>query len=175
MEQQLKEDQKQFRKLRKLLRQIEHLELLTRQLNEEEEEKVARRDEYRLRLIELTSSYKPDELINLIDENETTETIANQEDEDQEEEIVATPPDEVNELVEKFEKMGQIEDVLVENEQEKKVKEEEEKKPKKKKKSSKSAYFDTLTNSSIHVDLITAVDIDPNFDLIVTGRYILYN
>ena len=38
--QQLNEDQKKFRKLRKVLRQIEHLHLLNRELNKDEKQKV---------------------------------------------------------------------------------------------------------------------------------------
>ena len=38
--QQLNEDQKKYRKLRKVLRQIEHLHLLNRELNKDEKQKV---------------------------------------------------------------------------------------------------------------------------------------
>lgn len=190
-ENRLREDQKQFRKLRKLLRQIEHLELVTRKLNEEEEQKVARRDEYRLRLIELTSSYKGDELIRLIDENSTTKNIGgNQEESYQEQDVVEASADDLNELVEEFEKMGhksepepepELSEVVntaptittTEKKEEKKV-EVDTKIPSEKKKKKKPTVvtFDAFTNPSVHVDLITAVDIYPDLDLIVTGRFL---
>lgn len=189
-ENRLREDQKQFRKLRKLLRQIEHLELVTRKLNEEEEQKVARRDEYRLRLIELTSSYKGDELIRLIDENSTTTTNidGNQEESYQDQDVVEASTDDLNELVEEFEKMGhksepepEVVEVVnttptitkEEKKEEKKV-EVETKIPSEKKKKKKPTVvtFDAFTKPAVHVDLITAVDIYPDLGLIVTGRFL---
>jgi WD40 repeat protein len=54
----LLEDQKNFRKLRKVLRQIEHLHLLPRHLNREEESKVLKRKFYRDQLEALSLKYK---------------------------------------------------------------------------------------------------------------------
>ncbi len=74
----LNEDQKKFRKLRKVLRQIEHLQLLTRPLNSEEKLKLSKRSCYRDELNQLTSKYKANnELFMLLDSsinNTTTNT-----------------------------------------------------------------------------------------------------
>jgi WD40 repeat protein len=54
----LYEDQKNYRKLRKILRQIEHLVILPRNLNKEEENKVSKRKFYRDQLEALNLKYK---------------------------------------------------------------------------------------------------------------------
>ena len=54
----LHEDQKNFRKLRKILRQIEHLKILPRALNKDEESKVAKRKYYREQLDALNLKYE---------------------------------------------------------------------------------------------------------------------
>lgn len=66
-------DQKAFRKLRKVLRQIEHLQILPRPLNEEEKEKVSKRTTYRDQLNALNSKYKNGEL-SLLGTSFSTET-----------------------------------------------------------------------------------------------------
>lgn len=76
-ERQFKDDQKQFRKLRKLLRQIEHLELVPRALNDEEKQKLSKRSEYRSRLNELNAIYKNGELLVVVDETTTFESEEN--------------------------------------------------------------------------------------------------
>ena len=53
----LLEDQKNFRKLRKILRQIEHLRILPRTLNKDEESKVAKRMFYRSQIEALNLKY----------------------------------------------------------------------------------------------------------------------
>lgn len=58
----LLDDEKKYRKLRKVLRQIENLNLLPRCLNEEEKAKVLKRDEYRRQLKELNIKYPNNEL-----------------------------------------------------------------------------------------------------------------
>ncbi len=63
------DDQRKYRKIRKYLRQIEHLQLLTRDLNDEEKLKVKRKKHYREQLNSLTSKYANDELFF---DNETT-------------------------------------------------------------------------------------------------------
>jgi hypothetical protein len=59
---QFSEDMKKARKLRKKLRQIEHLLLLARPLNKEETKKVVERDTYRQQFALLNSIYKNGEL-----------------------------------------------------------------------------------------------------------------
>jgi len=54
----LLEDQKNYRKLRKILRQIEHLVILPRSLNKDEERKVSKRKFYRDQLEALNFKYK---------------------------------------------------------------------------------------------------------------------
>ena len=54
-------DQKKYRKIRKHLRQIEHLQLLTRELNHEEKQKVSKKKEYREQLNHLTHRYMNEE------------------------------------------------------------------------------------------------------------------
>lgn len=233
-QQQLREDQKQFRKLRKLLRQIEHLELLTRQLNEEEEAKVDKRDEYRARLVEITRAYQNGELMELIDENNdvTSSSIAEVVEEtnvcdlaDIEESRDYVDKDTLDELADQFENLGRGKEVsqvlgvsndetesskpLDEAQFTKKTKkskknacankelksneeceqtarvekvvdetssllkdEKNETKQKKKKTLAKNlVYFDAHNQRSIHVDLITTVDVCLESQLIVTGRY----
>ena len=64
------DDQKKIRKLRKNLRQIEHLQLLTRPLNSDEKLKVSRRLFYREQLSALNIKYKN---VDIIEDNlETT-------------------------------------------------------------------------------------------------------
>lgn len=57
------DDEKKYRKLRKVLRQIEHLEVLPRPLNEEEKQKVLKRNIYRAQLKELNIKYPNNELL----------------------------------------------------------------------------------------------------------------
>lgn len=237
-QQQLREDQKQFRKLRKLLRQIEHLELLTRQLNEEEEAKVDKRDEYRTRLGEITRAYQNGELMEqLIDENNdlTSSSIAEVVEEtnvcdlaDIEESHDYVDNDPLDELADQFENLGRGKEVgqvlgMSNDEAEsskpldeaqcqfttKKTKkskknacaevkelksseeceqtarvekvdetpsllkdEKNETKLKKKKTLAKNVvYFDAHNQRSVHVDLITTVDVCLESQIIVTGRY----
>ena len=66
----LNEDLKKIRKLRKVLRQIEHLQLLTRALNSDEKLKISRRSFYREQLSALNLKYKNIEIIE--DSMETT-------------------------------------------------------------------------------------------------------
>lgn len=80
-------DQKKYRKIRKYLRQIEHLQLLTRELNHEEKQKVHRKKEYREQLNKLTHKYMNEEsFFNLDDSSmsavtvDTSQAVANTED-----------------------------------------------------------------------------------------------
>ena len=66
------EDQKNYRKLRKILRQIEHLVILPRNLNKEEESKVSKRKFYRDQLEALNLKYKNQ--IELLTETHEKET-----------------------------------------------------------------------------------------------------
>lgn len=152
-ESRLKEDQKQFRKLHKYLRQIEHLELLVRQLNEEELQKVAKRDEYRARL---ASAYRTGELseevrVNSIDDNShsITETL----------EIVEIDDGGCRK---------EAEPVPAEAKKDENVKRGNRKTEKK----SQPINFDTLNKTVAHADLITAVDICVESKLVVTGRFL---
>lgn len=102
---QLREDQKTLRKLRKQLRQIEHLELLSRHLNDEEAAKLARRDEYRAQLDELTSAYPNNELSLLADHgNEATVDISDLAEIEESHDYV--DDDSLGQLVEGFKKLG---------------------------------------------------------------------
>ncbi len=64
------DDQKKYRKIRKYLRQIEHLQLLTRDLNDEEMLKVKRKQLYREQLNHLTAKYVNYE--SFFEQNETS-------------------------------------------------------------------------------------------------------
>jgi hypothetical protein len=64
----LNEDRRKYRKLRKLLRQIEHLHLASRELNDEEKLKLSKRKQYRKELNALTEKYV-DSMPMLQDEN----------------------------------------------------------------------------------------------------------
>ena len=74
----LSQDQKLYRKLRKHLRQIEHLQLATRPLNDEEKLKISKRKLYRTELSQLTEQYRARDELELLWEEArpTTETSA---------------------------------------------------------------------------------------------------
>lgn len=69
-------DQKKYRKIRKCLRQIEHLQLLTRELNHEEKQKVHRRKEYREQLNRLTHKYMNEESFFNLDDSSMSAVTA---------------------------------------------------------------------------------------------------
>lgn len=69
-------DQKKYRKIRKCLRQIEHLQLLTRELNHEEKQKVHRRKEYREQLNHLTHKYMNEESFFNLDDSSMSAVTA---------------------------------------------------------------------------------------------------
>ena len=64
------EDSKRYRKLRKLLRQIEHLQLVARPLNDEEKYKCSKRDSYRKELNALNEKYSNSQLLSELKKDE---------------------------------------------------------------------------------------------------------
>lgn len=70
----LAQDQKRFRRLRKALRQIENLNLLQRNLNQEEKHKISKRSLFREELKQLFEKYPNGELLSYDSRENTFET-----------------------------------------------------------------------------------------------------
>ncbi len=102
------DEKKKVRKLRKYLRQIEHLKLLTRPLNEEEKSKVANRYVYRKELDELTArlNYSLDESVETFAEFELNQFKPN--------DLSQEPIEEENKIV--HEKEERLEEENIERE-----------------------------------------------------------
>jgi len=102
-------DQRIFRKTRKYLRQIEHLMLLTRELNHEEKLKIRRRNQYREQLKTLTNKYKNDEeffnLDSTIDDS-ITSTIPNDSIDQTDNKAELSFESTLNEINKKFDKIS---------------------------------------------------------------------
>lgn len=183
------EDDKNFRKYRKYLRQIEHLQMLARPLNSEEKLKLSKKAYYREQLDALKVIYGSANLSlrsnkeNNSDEsnvsnefhNVTEEKMAEPED-DNEECDELNHDDEVAEEEEEEEKDQPIQEQptskedLNEKIEEKHVKEEEEEQKKKRNKKSKlKVNYRRKSFKSIHDDLIVCLDIFAELGLIVTG------
>jgi len=97
MDKALFDDEKKFRKLRKVLRQIEHLKLLARELNDEEKEKVSKQKIYKKQLKDLNLKYPNNELTFRDNQNTSVELEqSNQAEEKEEEKTVNTSEIEVN-------------------------------------------------------------------------------
>lgn len=97
MDKALFDDEKKFRKLRKVLRQIEHLKLLARELNDEEKEKVSKQKIYKKQLKDLNLKYPNNELTFRDNQNTSVESEqSNQAEEKEEEKTVDTSEIEVN-------------------------------------------------------------------------------
>ncbi len=97
MDKALFDDEKKFRKLRKVLRQIEHLKLLARELNDEEKEKVSKQKIYKKQLKDLNLKYPNNELTFRDNQNTSVELEqSNQAEEKEEEKTVDTSEIEVN-------------------------------------------------------------------------------
>lgn len=97
MDKALFDDEKKFRKLRKVLRQIEHLKLLARELNDEEKEKVSKQKIYKKQLKDLNLKYPNNELTFRDNQNTSVEfEQSNQAEEKEEEKTVNTSEIEVN-------------------------------------------------------------------------------
>lgn len=199
---QLREDQKTLRKLRKQLRQIEHLELLSRHLNNDEAAKVARRDEYRAQLDEITSAYPNNELSLLADHgNEATVDISDLADIEESHDYV--DDDSLGQLVDGFKKLGCYDEqqVLGASPQDEEAEEtengcsvdlskaenkdtdkpvdektevERKSESKRRRKSTKKCAitFDIVNERMAHADLITTVDVCLESQIIVTGRQV---
>lgn len=191
----LSEDQKKFRKLRKILRQIEHLLLLPRELNNEEKLKVAKRAVYREQMLELNKKYQNGELL-LLDSRDTTidsedsqfiqNISASFTENTIPEESSASLENEIDELSTKLDNIiiqepneTKVEKpIQTEEKIEPKEKPIEEVKPKEKVKivptkiSKPKITFDTVSVENAHEDLIVCLDVCPKAQLIVTGRFV---
>ncbi len=96
MDKALFDDEKKFRKLRKVLRQIEHLKLLARELNDEEKEKVSKQKIYKKQLKDLNLKYPNNELTFRDNQNTSVELEQSNQAEEKEEKTVNTSEIEVN-------------------------------------------------------------------------------
>lgn len=192
----LAEDQKQFRKLRKLLRQIEHLQLLTRPLNDEEKAKLAKRVYYRERLNELTSIYRKGELYadSTFDTEPSltsaeasrceVEQICDEEEEDEQEQpnesssaLPAAGESDIDMLTSKLSGIVIDEQQSAPAAAEVKQTATETKSTApvqppvavKKKPVKPKVTYDFASNQNVHEDLILSVDVNVQFGLVVTG------
>ena len=202
MDKELFDDEKKFRKLRKVLRQIEHLKLLTRELNDEEKEKVSKQKIYKKQLKDLNLKYPNNELTFRDNQNTSVELEQSNQAEEEEKTVntseievnlpmVMQPDVQIDELTSKLDSLNiekpNIKEEVVEKKEAieqpipepiKKVQEEiAVKKPKKNLKPvvaepKQVICFETFEIKDAHDDLIVSLDVCCESELIVTGRLV---